>query len=292
MRSGYSGGRPGSGARAGSRLVPSSQTAAAPAGAPPTPAGTFPEDLVEYDPTNGHNHDGSNSAAVSLAGDVTGDSSATSVSKIRGVPVPATTSGDDEKALVYDHTGGVGSTPTFKYVTPSGGAGSSPLVYAALYTPFTSPWEVANTTSETTFVPSHTVSGGTIGAGDVFQVRACGAYGTAAVPGNLTLRLKFGSTTLCEVGPIPVAASLSGMGWTLEAFITVTATGGFGQVQPDAALQLGTAINGAQVCLSPVPAGIVLDTSVALAITLTAEWDTADASNTISLRQFTIEHLT
>ena len=60
----------------------------------------------------------------SIAGDVTGTLSASSVVKIRNTDVPAPTAGDDGKALVYDHTSG-----DFIYAEAGSGSGEGGINY-------------------------------------------------------------------------------------------------------------------------------------------------------------------
>lgn len=81
----------------------------------PPPEDVISEAQVEFDDAAGHDHSGTGSSGtpISLAGDVTGDNTATLVEQVQGVPFPAPAAGDDGKAVVYDHA----PSPTFAYAS-------------------------------------------------------------------------------------------------------------------------------------------------------------------------------
>lgn len=87
-----------------------------PSGSSPT---ILPEESIDFDAGDGHNHDGEDSTPVDLTGDVTGTNTANVVEKARGVDFPNPVAGDDWKFLSYLHSSVdyVLRHPTFKNVT-------------------------------------------------------------------------------------------------------------------------------------------------------------------------------
>jgi hypothetical protein len=77
----------------------------------------IPETQVLFDTSTGHNHDGTDSTLITLAGDVSGTNAATTVDKIKNVAVTAPVAGDDEKFLSYEHSG---PSYTWDFVTLAG----------------------------------------------------------------------------------------------------------------------------------------------------------------------------
>lgn len=82
----------------------------------------LPEAQVIFDPEGGHNHDGADSNAVDLSGDLSGDNTAATVTGIQGGPVTAGGAGDDGQFLRFNWNAGV---PTHTYESPAGGSGRS-----------------------------------------------------------------------------------------------------------------------------------------------------------------------
>lgn len=76
--------------------------------------GQIPEARVVWDTEGGHNHDASNSRAVPMTGDVTGDNQASIVAQIQAVPVTAPLVGDDQQFLRYNN-----GTPNYSWETPA-----------------------------------------------------------------------------------------------------------------------------------------------------------------------------
>lgn len=64
---------------------------------------TIPESSVVFDPSGGHNHDGSDSTLIDLLGDATGTNAAVVVEKARGIEFPTPAAADDLKFLMYLH---------------------------------------------------------------------------------------------------------------------------------------------------------------------------------------------
>lgn len=66
--------------------------------------GLIPETTVVFDAADGHDHDGTDSKLITLAGDVSGTNAATSVDKVKAVDAPVPASTDDGKKLQYLHS--------------------------------------------------------------------------------------------------------------------------------------------------------------------------------------------
>jgi len=166
--------------------------------------------------------------------------------------------------------------------SPAGG-----LVYADGTTPGGN--TVANTGSETAFASGYTFAANTLAAGSIIRIKAFGLYGTALVAPTLRGRLKFGSVTALDTGVLStLVGSVNGVGWWAEASVYLISTGstdaqGFAEFAT--AATTGLSVN--MVNAAPV----AIDFTSSQALTLTVLWGTADAANTITLKQLVIEVL-
>lgn len=68
------------------------------------PEGLTEESQIDFDPIEGHHHDGADSRAVPLSGDVTGANTSATVEALQGVPVAAPTVDDDGRVPQYSST--------------------------------------------------------------------------------------------------------------------------------------------------------------------------------------------
>lgn len=149
----------------------------------------------------------------------------------------------------------------------------------------------ANTTSETTI--SSTGTGTLTLPADFFTVgkkirlTGFGIHSGTASP-NLTIKIKFGSTVILTTGAVATGNSTN-EGFNIAADITCRSTGVSGTVMSG-----GNYIENATTPRSfgMVNTGTVtVNTTVSQAITVTAQWSVANASNTISLQDFAVEVL-
>jgi len=156
-----------------------------------------------------------------------------------------------------------------------------------------------NSTSETSLTGQ--TSGGAWAAprewwqqGRTIHFVANGAVSTAAsTPGNLTLNLRWGSTSgtiMIGTGALALATSQTTKTFTFEGWIECNAIGTSGTVKA-----FGQYINGAlstatmQSLPASAVAAVTIDTTIANDITFSALTSAASASNIVTLHQFFLE---
>jgi hypothetical protein len=144
---------------------------------------------------------------------------------------------------------------------------------------------VANTTTETTLVPALGLGEFKVPpdywtAGRTLRIKAFGSGGSTGTP-TLTFRVYIGATL---VSTVTVSPTWTSAGWTFECDLSCYATGLTGTIAAGASL------------VSPQQAGAAgtttVDTTVSNpALNLTAQWSVADAANTLTLTNLTLEAL-
>jgi len=151
---------------------------------------------------------------------------------------------------------------------------------------------VTNTASATSLLGtgngSPTIPANAAAAGRTFRLRLSGTIGTAATPGNLTLALKLGTTTIAAATLAALPASASGAGWQAEFDVTFRSAGSAATVIATGAVahDSGTGRGGAS--LNPGGNTATVDTTAALAFDVQATWSTANAGNTITSKNATL----
>jgi len=154
---------------------------------------------------------------------------------------------------------------------------------------------VGNTTTETTLAGSGvgtlTMAANFLTVGKTFKVRAWGVYSSKAAPvGALTFRLKYGTTTLVTLAPT-ITASLTNQMWEAEFDLTCRTTGATGTVFAQGEIQVFTSTTASGFIVSAPTATVTIDTTASSKLDITAQWATANASNTITSNIFTAEVL-
>lgn len=150
-------------------------------------------------------------------------------------------------------------------------------------TTITSSTTVANTTTETTLMTGPTLPANFFVAGKTVHISAYGVYDTKADPcGTLDMKVKLGSTVILDTGAIAVSAGMRYRGWILEGYITCRTVGSSGTVMAQGTFTLAiSTANGTYTDMENT-AAITIDTTASQALTVTAQWQTANASNTIT----------
>lgn len=151
---------------------------------------------------------------------------------------------------------------------------------------------VANTTSETTITStgggSLTLPANFLTVGKTLKLKGYGFHSTSGTP-TLRVKLKMGSTVLLDTG-VQTSTAASNDGIMFEALITCRTTGETGTVFAQGfyaeKLTNGGAINHFAWINT---AATTIDTTTTQAISVTMQWGTASASNTISLTNCTLE---
>lgn len=223
-----------------------------------------------------------------------------------GVPVKLLALGETNTGLSLDASGtgvtainansggnvGIGTTTTTEKLTVEGGIGASGHLTIRSGKPVGSfvnstaapSTAIANTATETTFSNgSYTVPANTLSGGDIIQIWAWGTYGLTGTP-NLTVRLKFGTSTVFTSGAINLSVAGS---WSLNFFARThanTSFAGFGQ------FTVGANTTTPNIRVIPTSTALASDWTTDKAITITAQWGTAATANTITMDRWVIQH--
>lgn len=145
--------------------------------------------------------------------------------------------------------------------------------------------------SDVAFTSSYTIPANSLTVGKTIRIKAYGVYGTFAVAPNVTGKLKFGSTTITTTGTITSVAGVTNGGWWSEMYLIVTATGASGTVEGQGYAEFATAATTGLSVNMTNTAAITFDTTASQVVTVTIQWSSSNAANTITLRQMTIEYL-
>lgn len=175
-------------------------------------------------------------------------------------------------------SGGAGAA--WSWSTPSGGGGGSSLSYVNTTIPTGN--TIASTAAETAFDSSYDIPANTLIVGTLVRVRAMGTFSTTGTP-TLQLRIKLDSTTYIDTMPVTTPSGASDEGWVIDGTFVVHTTGATGTVEAQGVAQFADAVVDA-----PRTAAVTTDTTQALTVTVTAQWGTSSASNTITLRELAI----
>ena len=123
--------------------------------------------------------------------------------------------------------------------------------------------------------------------GKTLRIIARGFHSSAASP-NITIKIKFGSTVMLTTGAV-ASANDTNAGFEILGNITCRTTGVSGTVFSQGSYQeMGATPKVFQMVNT---ATTTISTTSSQTITITAQWGTASASNTISLTNLTIEVL-
>lgn len=169
---------------------------------------------------------------------------------------------------------------------PEGGGGTGALIYSDGSVPASN--LVANTATETTFLSKKTLTPALMGAGVVIRFEATGVYSTNSVAPTLQLRAKLGSVTILDTTAFTCTASMTNRGWSLRGVAVVTTAGASGQVEAQGQGNLSTSATAAQTVFMPNTSKVSVDMSVNRDLSITAQWGTANANNSITMRQLLV----
>jgi len=142
---------------------------------------------------------------------------------------------------------------------------------------------VANTVTETTMWTG-TMPANSLVAGNMFKFHADGVVsngGSAAAADQITIRIKVGATTVVTL--TPATKALSSDHWHLDANACQRTIGGSGS----RAVHVDLVIDDVETELIGVA---TIDTTASMDVTVTAQWGSAKAANTISLYQGYMEY--
>lgn len=149
---------------------------------------------------------------------------------------------------------------------------------------------IHTTAADTAFSVTHGFAPGKLNAvGRVIRVKAWGFYSSTGSP-TITLKVKFGSTTLLDFGAITAAVS-SSRRWSIDATITVRTLGVSGSVQCEGEARIPTANDNTTHSRPVANSTTTIDTTAAQTLTISATHSVSNAANTITMTQFVAELL-
>jgi len=150
----------------------------------------------------------------------------------------------------------------------------------------------SNTNAENIFASNATIPANECKTGKVYRITAAGIYGTVGLGApTLTMRLKFGTTNILATAANGTSAGASSRQWTLNAsIICQTAPSASATVEGQGWITRSTSAIAAAFWEFDGTA-VTVDTTAAQTVQLSAQFGTANASNTITLRQFIVEEL-
>jgi len=157
---------------------------------------------------------------------------------------------------------------------------------------------VANTTTETIIFPNITVPANYLQDGRVLRLKAFGKLSTAGTP-TITFAIRFGGvsgTLLATTEAITNGSGVSNVNWSIEALIQVRSNGSSGTllVMGEAKVHTSsTAVSQNVFSVSgyDAPAAVTVDLTADTALSITADWSAASASNTLTGLIYTLEAL-
>lgn len=165
---------------------------------------------------------------------------------------------------------------------------------------------IANSTTETIIFPNVTIPANYMQDGRVLRLMAWGRQSTTGTP-TLTFRVRWGGvsgTVLIASGALTTGSAVSAGMWKAEIYLQTRSNGSSGSifgsglvtVGDDAASTVGSATNthAADFMGSAgvaTPAAVTVDLTADTALSLTAQWSAASASNTLTGHVYTIESI-
>lgn len=158
---------------------------------------------------------------------------------------------------------------------------------------------VANTTTETIIFPNATIQGGYMQYGRWLRLTASGKLSTTATP-TMIWALRWGGVTgtlLATTEAITMGSGVTNANWRLEADIQNRTDGALGTVLVFGHLVVHTAVgtvlqNVFSVSGWDAPAVVTCDLTPDTALSLTAKWSAASASNTLTGMQYYLVSMT
>ena len=155
---------------------------------------------------------------------------------------------------------------------------------------------VANTTTETIIFPDKTIPANFLQDGRLLRLRAFGKLSTTGTP-TITFAIRWGGvagTLLATTEPITCATGSANTAWALEAYLQVRTNGSTGTifVMGDVTVNLTASTNTSGVfgvSGFDAPASVSVNLTADTALSLTADWSAASASNTLTGHIYSLE---
>jgi len=154
---------------------------------------------------------------------------------------------------------------------------------------------IANTTAETIIMPNITIPANYLQDGRALRLRLQGKHSTIATP-TLILRVRWGGvagTLICLSPTFTAGSGITNNLFEIEVMIQVRANGATGTVVAIgyATVQGATAPATQMMCVggASAPAATTVDLTADTALSVTAQWGTASASNTLTGMNYVVE---
>lgn len=157
---------------------------------------------------------------------------------------------------------------------------------------------VANTTTETIIFQNVTIPANYMADGRAIRLRAFGKLSTTGTP-TITFAIRWGGvsgTVLATSEAITCSTGSANTAWSIEAIIQTRSNGAAGSlfVMGDVVVNLTASTNTSQtfgVSGFDAPAAVTVDLTTDTALSITADWSAASASNTLTGHIYTGESL-
>jgi hypothetical protein len=158
------------------------------------------------------------------------------------------------------------------------------------------PTAVANTTTETVIFPNITIPANYLQDGRTLNIRAQGQHSTTATP-TLIFRLRWGGVAGTVIALSPTFTTGSGVTanlWEIDLLAQVRANGSSGTIAViGCATVQGASVPSQLMCVggAATPAATTVDLTADTALSITATWSAASASNTLTGWNYIIQSL-
>lgn len=165
---------------------------------------------------------------------------------------------------------------------------------------------IANTTTETILFPNVTIPANFLQDGRIIRLTAYGRYSTTGTP-TLVFALRWGGvsgTVVAQSGALTGGSTVTNAPFKIEILLQTRSNGATGTVfvmgealcWDDAVGSVGSATNAPGIAAmtsagASVPAAVTVDLTADTALSLTADWSAASASNTITGHIYVLEAL-
>jgi hypothetical protein len=156
---------------------------------------------------------------------------------------------------------------------------------------------VTNTVTETsiigTGVGTLTLPANFFVAGKTIRLRVGGVYSTPALGGAVTVRVKYGATTLASVTTTSLLGGAASLEFDGEVLITCRTTGATGTVMTHGDIEYATGVSGT-IAVNPLNNGgatTTINTTTSNLLDVTAQWDLATADRIAKSTVTTVEVL-
>lgn len=166
---------------------------------------------------------------------------------------------------------------------------------------------VTNTTTETIVFPNVTIPANYLTPGRRLRLRAFGTWATTAATPTLVFKVRWGGvagTLITQTAAITTVTSTTSAMWDLEVILSTRAVGttgsilGWGVFRAYAGVAGTIASATGEALVTPfgsagilAPAAVTIDTTADTALALTVTWGTANAANTITGLDYSIESM-